>query len=244
MPKKKKKSKKGIVKFLLLIIFISLLAVIIGKVDYFKIDNIEIKGNKMVSVEEINALVSIKGMNIIYLNKGFIREKICTNPYVEAVNIKRKLPSKVIINIREKQVKGLIKFQNGFINIDSEGRMIKIVDKFPNESLPLITGVDVKQYIPNEYIAKIDEIQKNSLKEVLKFSNFKEYNNIIISIDVKDSYNIIFKTKYGIDINIGSCENLEDKLTYGFTVLNSPEIKGKKGCIKIYSVGEAIFSSY
>lgn len=240
----KEKSKGKIIKKLLLVVFILGLIVLASKSDYFNIKYVEAKGNKLVSFEEIKALTQLQGKNILYLNKGSLKKKLCVNPYINDVVIKRILPSKVVIEIKEKEVKGIIKYNNAFINVDEEGRMIQIINKFPDGSIPVINGVVVQQYVPNEYLYKADEAKKKALKAALSVTNYKECKNVINSINVADPYNITLGTIYGIDIKIADCTDIEYMLSYAFSILDNPDLKGKKGYVKINKDGTAIFKKY
>jgi cell division protein FtsQ len=119
--------------------------------------------------------------------------------------------------------------------------MVQIVNQFPGKDLPLIDGLKIDQYVPNECIIKNDEIKTKALKECLRMANVKEIKSKIYSINIKDAYNIIYKTKDGIEIRLGDCSNLDYKLSYALSILNSNAVKGSKGYIEIQQDGSAIF---
>lgn len=100
---RKIKRRKRFIKFCLFIIVIGISITIMLKSNYFVVDKIEINNNKYVKKEEIIALCDVKGKNIFLLRKDNISEKIKNNPYIEKVNIKKKLPSTIIINVQEKR---------------------------------------------------------------------------------------------------------------------------------------------
>jgi cell division protein FtsQ len=225
-------------------IFISVLIVLVSRSKYFNVKNIVVTNNKMVATEEIKIQSQVEDSNIFFISKKDMKQRISANPYIDNVEIRRKLPYTIIINVREKKIKGIVKFQSAFINVDSEGRMIQAVSKFPDGSIPLIAGIDIKEYVPNGYIFKDDPISKRALKNALSITDYREYRDIINSINVSDPYNIVFSTKQGVDIKIGSDEDIEYKLTYAYSVLNSSSIAGNKGYIQIQPDGTAVFKKY
>ncbi|QCX32580.1 FtsQ-type POTRA domain-containing protein [Caloramator sp. E03] len=238
---KKIRRRRKFLNVCFLLIFIGIFLTIALKSKYFVINKIIINNNKYVKKEELLALCEAKGKNIFLVKKDKISEKIKSNPYIESVNIKKRLPSTIIINVQEKKVKGLIKFDNAFINLDESGNMIQTVNQFPDGSIPLIEGISVKQYIPGQNIAQNNPTYQKVLKEVLSITDFKECKNVFYSINISDPLNIVLTTKSGIQVCIGDSTNLEYKLSYAISILNNEEVKKNKGIIEILPEGTAIF---
>lgn len=238
---RKIKRRKRFIYYCLLFIFVGALLSLGLRSDFFSIKNIVVRGNSFVSKEEILALCGVQGENIFLIKKDRIKEKIFENPYIENVQIKRKIPSTVIVYIKEKEVKGLVRFENSFINLDKDGRMIQIVNQFPNGSIPLIEGINVKQYLPGQSIAGSSKTLQDALKAVLTVTDYEECRNRFYSVNLFDPYSIIFTTKEGTQIKVGDWTNIDYKLSYAMTILNNPSVKGSKGYIEIQPEGTAVF---
>lgn len=236
----KRQKQKRFLSFFIIFIILSITVVISLKSDYFKIKEVEVKNNNLISRDETIILANVIGENIFFLNKDRVKTNILNNPYVKDVKINKKLPSKVILTIQEKDIKGIIRLKNYFVDIDSEGRMVHTINKFPNGKLIYIEGIDAKEYVFNEYVTS-DAIKLRSIVEVLKIFAYSDIKSQIEKVDVKDPYNVNIVTKSGINICIGDCSNLEYKLSFAMTLLKSPELNGKKGTIDISSDGTAVF---
>ena len=234
--------KKHRIRILIFILFICIISVLLFKSDYFNIKTITVVNNKTVSSDEIKLLSELQGDNIFLFNKKAVKSKILTDTYLDDVTIVRKLPSSIIIDVKEKQIKALIKCQNAFINIDKNGRMVHLVNSFPG-ALPLITGINVAQFVPNKNISN-DEVQQKAIIGALSVTDYAECKSLFYSIDVSDPYSITFKTKNGLDINTGDWNDLEYKMSVALSVMNDSNVKGKKGCIEIQSDGTAVFKKY
>lgn len=230
---KKIRSRRRVLKILILIIFVSAISILMFKSEYFNIRNVVVENNKSVSAEEVAVLSEIKGANIFLVNKNKLEENIKKNPYIEGIDIKRRFPSTLVIKVKEKQIKGLIKFQNSFINVDSKGKMVQVVNKFPNGEIPLIEGIKVEQYAPGLNLIKDDNIKQTALEAVLTVNDYSEYNGLIYSINIEDVYNITLKTMNGLFIKLGDWTDIGNKLTYAYSVLKSEKVKGKKGTIEV-----------
>lgn len=230
---KKIRKRRRILKILILIIFISALSILMFKSEYFNISNVIVENNSFVSAEEVVVLSEVQGQNIFLVKKHSVETNTKKNPYVDGVDIRRKLPSTLVISVKEKKIKGMIKYQNSFINVDSSGKMVQVVNKFPNGEIPLIEGISVEQYAPGLNLIKDDVIWQEALKEILKVSDYKEYNGLIYSINIGDAYNITLKTTDGVFIKLGDWTDLDNKLAYAYNVLKSENVKGKKGTIEV-----------
>lgn len=230
---KKIRLRKRIFKILLLVLCFSALLILMFKSEYFNISNVVVENNNFVTTEEVTVLSEIKGENIFLVNKKKLEGNIQKNPYIEGIDIRRKFPSTLVIRVREKQIKGLIKFQNSFINVDSKGKMVQVINKFPSGEIPLIEGINVEQYVPGLNLINDDKIKQDALEAILTVSDYKEYKGLIYSINIEDAYNITLKTMDGLFIKLGDWTDLNSKLAYAYNVLNSKDVKGKKGTIEV-----------
>lgn len=239
---KKIKKKKVFFSLSFFIIFSSLLCLFLFKSNYFNITTVSVENNNIASADEIKALAKLEGKNIFLVDLNQIEKKIQYNPYIDSVEIIRKYPNKITIRLQEKKIMGLVKYKNVFINIDNEGNMVQTVDKFPNCKIPLIEGIEVKEYIPKKPILEPDDVKLKALKAAFKVNEYKEYKNLIYSIDISDPYNILYKTRDGIVINVGDFNNMEYKLACAYSVLKS-NVPKKNGYIQINSDGTAIYKN-
>lgn len=226
------------------LIFMGALITLGLKSDYFNIKNVVVQNNNIVSKEEIVTLSELQKKNIFLINKKRVSDLILTSPYIKNINIKRRIPSTVVIEVQEKQIRGLIKLQNNFINVDEDGNMVQVVDKFPNGKIPLIEGVKVNNYALNQSISAGNESLSKALKAALKVSDYNECKNLFYSIDLADPYNMIFTTKDGIKIKVGDWTNMDYKMAYALGVLNNQLVKSAKGYIEIEPDGTAVFKKY
>ena len=211
------------------------------KSSYFSIETITVKNNLYVTAEEVTAFADVKGENIFFMNKSRIINKIKNNPYIDKVSIERKLPNEIVINITEKKICAIAEYGGSFVDIDSEGRMVQVVNEFPNGELPLIIGVSVGEYLPGQPIIKDNETQLQALKKCLTINNYEGMKEILKAIDISDTSNIILKTNKDIDIIIGDWEDMDYRLSFAVSVLNNSQLEGKTGSIEVYNDGKAVF---
>ena len=91
-------------------------------------DNVVVTGNREISDEEIIKLSGIKtGGNLFDVHPLIAQHKIKKNLYIEDVDVDRKLPNTVEINISERS--GKAQFVNGqevSVVTDNDGKVLEI----------------------------------------------------------------------------------------------------------------------
>lgn len=136
-PRKRKRHKRRhrVLRVLLVLALIAA-AVVVANLSYFTIQNVSVIGNEQVSDAEILRLAEIDDeQSILGLNMLLARHKIKLNPYIESVNINRKMPDTVEIIVTEKpafaqlatpEEKGKTR---KYVAIDSDGRVLEISEE-------------------------------------------------------------------------------------------------------------------
>lgn len=240
---KKAYKRKILINLSILIIILGIVAGIGLKSSYFLIQNVEVKNNKIVTKEEVEVLSKLKGKNIFLLSKESIINNIKTNPYIESVEIKRNFPSKVSVKINEKKIGAFIKLNEGYVNVDNDGKMVQIVSEPLEGKVPELKSIPVNKYTPNQYVYNKVE-QQEALKACLKLLDIDECHGVFSALDVSDPYNIKLISSTGSEFNVGSKVNLDYKISYAISILNYDEVKNQKGYIKVLDDGTATFKKY
>jgi len=108
---------------------------------YFQLRETVVKGAERISREEILSLAEIKpAQNILTVNLKAMARRIQNNVWVKDVSIKRDLPSKLIIEVRERQPIALIKKDEAFYYIERDGVIFTKLGKDQRTDLPILTG--------------------------------------------------------------------------------------------------------
>lgn len=149
--KKKRKKKRYLLKFFILTaVCVSLYFFLHSSV--FNIRTIRVSGNGHISAEQVQEMAGLKnGINLFEFKSGVCEDKLLENPYIKNVNIRRKLPSEVHIQVVERQEKAVLQKDRQYIVIDMEGVVLRKADNCPKQ--PLLTGVTVTEARENEKIA-------------------------------------------------------------------------------------------
>lgn len=235
--KQKREKRFKILKSILKLLF--LFTIIIGILLFlfvspvFNIKNIEVNGNKKINVEEIKSLSKINlEENIFKFSSKQIKNNIKENAYIDTVEIKRKIPSIVQLNITEREVKYQLEYGNAFAYIDRNGNILEISSE--NNQMPIIRGYLTSQEDIKSGNKLIEE-DCNKLLTVQEFLKVAEDNglqNLITIIDITSDEDYKFELpSKGKVAYMGDSKNIGGKILTLKEILTREE--GKNGQIFI-----------
>lgn len=228
---KKKKRIKRMLKFtaLLIIIIAGIIFALVSPI--FNIKEIDVSNNNQINTETIISLSQLNlGQNIFKFNKNKVNKNIKTNAYIESVEIKRKLPNKVQIQIEERKQEYNVEFLNGYAYINNQGYILQISEE--KQALPTIQGIST----PDEQIVEGNRLNSEDLEkleviiQIMNICKNYELDSKITNIDIstKDEYTLYLEEEKKT-IYLGDKSNLSNKMLYVQVIIE--ENRGKEGAI-------------
>ena len=228
---KKKKRIKLMLKFtaLLIIIIAGIIFALVSPI--FNIKEIDVSNNEQIKTETIVSLSQLNlGQNIFKFNKNKVNKNIKTNAYIESVEIKRKLPNKVQIQIEERKQEYNVEFLNGYAYINNQGYILQISEE--KQALPTIQGIST----PDEQIVEGNRLNSEDLEkleviiQIMNICKNYELDSKITNIDIstKDEYTLYLEEEKKT-IYLGDKSNLSNKMLYVQVIIE--ENRGKEGAI-------------
>ena len=228
---KKKKRIKLMLKFtaLLIIIIAGIIFALVSPI--FNIKEINVSNNNQINTETIISLSQLNlGQNIFKFNKNKVNKNIKTNAYIESVEIKRKLPNKVQIQIEERKQEYNVEFLNGYAYINNQGYILQISEE--KQALPTIQGIST----PDEQIVEGNRLNSEDLEkleviiQIINICKNYELDSKITNIDIstKDEYTLYLEEEKKT-IYLGDKSNLSNKMLYVQVIIE--ENRGKEGAI-------------
>lgn len=229
----KKGNKKNAVIVKIVLAIIVFVAVIIGlsNVPLFNIKHIEVVGNNKLSEDKIIALSGINdSINLFKLDEGTIKNAIKENAYVENVEVNRKFPNKVVIDIKEREAKYMLQFADSYVYINNQGYMLEISNE--KIEVPIIVGftTDLSNIKPGNRI-KVDDLQKmNMVIKIFETAKTSEIGHLITKIDISNSKNYtIGLESEGKTVYLGDCSDLNTRIIYLKAILDANQ--GRSGTV-------------
>ncbi len=151
---------------------------LITQCDYFRIRSVHITGTSRLTQEQVADLAEIsEEKNILSINLSTARLNLISHPWIDEANIRRELPSKLIVNISEHTPLAVLDTGRKFL-INTRGEIFKESVPADTDGLPVITGLDYSDLnIPDEprsipFSAVMDllELERNPKKALRGFT--------------------------------------------------------------------------
>jgi len=112
---------------------------------YFAVTEVRVEGLSSAQERAIRKLIGpVEGSNSLTLNMRQIGERLLTHPWIESVDMRRELPATLVAVVRERVPVFIAVFGSGAWMMDGKGRLIEKVDSPEQISMPILTGVKVK----------------------------------------------------------------------------------------------------
>ena len=237
---KKEKTKKNFKIFKYVFLLSAILAAIICFMlsPVFNITEIKVEGNNRVLKEEIISLSQIiVGENIYKLNKNNVVNNIKQNAYIESVDIKRKLPGILEINIKERQATYMLEYVNSYAYINNQGYMLEITDQ--KIERPVIVGVSTSSdnIKSGNRLVDDDLVKLENVLKIMEAASSNEIERLITKIDISDKSNfVLYMDTEGKIVRLGDINDISTKMLHIKTILEK-EV-GIEGEIIVNSVSE------
>lgn len=121
---------------------------VLTQCDYFKSRRILIEGTHRLKRAEILRQTGIRpGVNILAVNLPLVRKRLLAHPWVAEAQVQRELPATLMVRIREQQPLAVVDLGRRFL-INRDGQVFKALEKSDPQRLPLITGLDFRDFSP------------------------------------------------------------------------------------------------
>ena len=217
---------KSIIKFILIIGVLVGIGVFALTSPLFNISEINVTGESKNTKSLYTSLSGIKLQeNIFNFRKKDIISNIEKEPYVDNVEVKRKLPSTIEIKVKERTTKFLFKLdEEKYAYIDENGYVLEI----STEKLPLIVligySTDSAKIIPGTRLIDDDVEKLNDVSQILNAISINEINQEMNTIDITSKHNSNLKfEKEAKEAVLGDISDLNTKMLYMKYVLNEQE---------------------
>lgn len=153
---------------------------------FFNVDKITVTGNHYYSDKEVIVMSgAVTGNNLIFKpGKKKIIKNLETNPYFREVNVKRRLPSTLEIDVEERKQVANIKYGNKYVVISESGIILRIGSIDPK--LTLLKGLTLSKIKVGEQVRAEEKV---TLKETLSMVALMNKGDLFFKkIQVKDRY--------------------------------------------------------
>jgi cell division protein FtsQ len=210
-PRRKKRNAAPVLGLWLFLLFLAILSgYYFLNSAFFALQQIEVRGNNAVSKETIVEQSGLApGVNLFKIDTKAVSNKIQMLPSVKKVEVKRRLPSTLLLQITERTPIALVVSPDGFLQIDDEGVYIKKVQDFKDLHLPVVSGVPLENNL-----GPGSRLSKPGLSAALRLIQMmdKVLKENVTEIIAPSPQTITLKTLQGVEIRFGEPEEMERKV--------------------------------
>ncbi|UCE17541.1 MAG: FtsQ-type POTRA domain-containing protein [Gemmatimonadota bacterium] len=111
---------------------------------FFEIQEIRVRGHHIISEERALSLIGIEeDCNIFRCDVDAVERRVAQDPFVRKADVKRRLPSKLLLSIEERKPLAFLADMIGMV--DDEGVLLPPIAPEQWSDLPLLTGIGVEK---------------------------------------------------------------------------------------------------
>lgn len=202
----------------------------------FKIDTIEVTGNKHYSKDQIKDYVLSEGYinnTVLLMLKNKIRP-IEDIPFVAKLDVEYVSAHKITVTVYEKALAGCVEYMNEYVYFDQDGYVLEI-SPTRIEDTPCITDMSFESMELHE---KLPIKDKDRFKLILKMTQLiNKYKLSIDSIQFTSEDEIVMRYQ-AIRIELGDGSNIEQQLIDLGEILAG--LEGKEGTLDLKDFDTAV----
>ncbi len=220
--KKRRRSNAGRIALVVTVLLVALVGVVLSLTVFFKTKEIDVYGESRYSSKDIVAAGKIElESNLIRLDSKKIAERIETKlPYIEKVQLLKKLPTTAVLNVTEAKIAGYVKTDEGYSILSTNGKVLEKVAELP-EKMAEILGIDANGVKVAEFVS--DESGALSSARAIFNELGVGMTSGVTQMNVTDRINLEFVYRDRVTVRLGSETDLKEKIRFVCKILNNPE---------------------
>ena len=208
---------------------VAIIAAIFVMSVFFRVSDIQVKGNVHYTAEEIIRASAIEeGDNLFFFDRiAAISRALSKLPYIEDVAVERKLPNRVIITVEESTALAYLELGGEQWTLDHRCKVLGKAAEGETESLIPITGIrpgtlmigeqmetENQDHEQVEYLAAVlDQIEARGLTENISEIDFSDPQSP--EFRYQDKYTIVLGTEDRVEYKFGMFVAVLEKLKAG-----------------------------
>lgn len=229
--------------YALAIIFSALVIVVLCMTFFFNYtaENVKINGLTLYTKEQIMGIGGISQQgNLVRTDTSLIEKRLSKYlVYIDDVEVKKKYPSTLEINISEAIKAADISFDGKYYVLSTSNKLLECGNTKRNTKIPVVKGIELKDPKQGEKLTATDPMKSKILSSLLEILEQLDFKNIT-EINLSDRTDITLNYANRIKIYIGSSVDMEYKLKYIKTVIDERLGNNYKGTLKYNGVNSGI----
>lgn len=210
--------KKTFIKLITAVVIFVVLWALIFKLPFFNVSKIEINGMDNLTEEQVLSMLTVsEGDNIFSFSTSKCEKQLSKSHYVKDVEVSRKLPDTVIVNLDEYKLRGYVPYMGSYLYINEDGLILDI-QKDITKQLPVVEGLKFDSFTVGEVLQVENPGAFTTMVELSRL--FEKYKLLtdIIRVDVNNVDDVHLHVNK-VDVELGSMDDVNRKLLMLIEVL-------------------------
>lgn len=229
------------------IYFLLLLAVIAGTIllsRLFVLRDVVVNGNVKYSDDDITRIARVSfGKSIFSIQPDEIADRFKQIGPIELTEVKRVLPDRLELTVRERELSAVILYLGVSSIIDEHCVIVTQSSDLTSDELLVVTGVQQTTYQVGSRIESAVPGQIHALSEVLKVLSKHAILLELSELNVSNLDNMYLMALSGMRIDIGDSGSMAEKLNFALEVMHKLNEEGTvSGVIDVSSGKSAVYT--
>lgn len=179
----------------------------------FALKNVAVEGNNHYNEAQLCEMIGLsEGDNILLFGKGKAAQILEKDPYIADAKLSMRVPDTIVIEVKERKVRGYVPYMGSYLYIDEAGRVLD-VQAAARESLPVVKGLVFGSFTLGEVIPVENQEALDVVLNISQLMEKYELLDIVVEIDVSNPENIYAYVNQ-VQIILGDMQNGDTKIRY------------------------------
>lgn len=195
----------------------------------FVVRGVEYEGASNLDTDAITRASGIRlGRSIFSVDRDAVRRNVDALGEVTLEEVRTRLPSTVVLRVRQREAAGMFVFSGALAVLDAEGCVMRKTEQAPNADLIYVTGLHAVQCRVGAPL----EAQKGqregyaAVAAALLRSGARAY---VSELNVEDPDDMYILTRTGINVRLGDARNMNNKIAWMKSAVADIEARGERG---------------
>lgn len=198
------------------------LVVVIGILlsPVFALKSVAAEGASHYTAEQLCAMIGLnEGDNILFFGKGKAAQVLEQDPYIADAKLSMRVPDTIIIEVKERKIRGYVPYMGSYLYIDEAGRVLDVQEAC-HEALPVVKGLAFGSFTLGEVIPVENPEALDVVLQISQMMEKYELLDIVVEIDVSNPKSIHAYVNQ-VQIIFGDMENGDTKIRYMAEVMKT-----------------------
>lgn len=209
----------------------------------FVVRNVVIEGSADISQEEIIRASEVElGAHITGVDAETLKVNLESGGLYALDGVRVKYPNTVILSVRRRTRDAVVVNGGQYLVLDSDGYVIEVNASMPEDSGAYVYGLNSTAYRIGSRITAPEE-RLLAMKAVLDAVRAQGAQQYVSDLTVSDAEHLVITTRTGIRVNLGDCENMDNKILWMCSAVSDLEGRGNtRGTLDVSSGTKADYT--